>query len=95
MSCAELTAVGLPAILVPYPFAADDHQRLNAEALARAGAVEIILDRELTGSRLAAALDAIVGDPSRLHAMARAARGLGRPDAAQRIVDECLGMIAA
>src|SRR5262249_37518748 len=42
MTCAELTALGLPAVLVPYPYAADDHQRLNAEVLARAGAAEIV-----------------------------------------------------
>jgi UDP-N-acetylglucosamine:LPS N-acetylglucosamine transferase len=53
MTCAELTALGLPSILVPYPFAADDHQRANAQVLVRAGAAEMILDRELTPLRLA------------------------------------------
>jgi len=92
MSCAELTAVGLPAILVPYPFAADDHQRHNAEALVAAGAAEMILDRELEGPRLAAALHGLLGDPARRARMAAAARALGRPDAAARVADECLAL---
>src|SRR5262249_43665365 len=85
MSCAELTARGLPAILVPYPFAADDHQRLNAEVLAHAGAAEVVLDRDLTGDRLAATLRALLDDPGRRTAMANASRSLGRPDAAARV----------
>ncbi|MFN8544757.1 MAG: undecaprenyldiphospho-muramoylpentapeptide beta-N-acetylglucosaminyltransferase [Candidatus Binatia bacterium] len=89
MSCAELTAVGLPAILVPYPFAADDHQRANAEALRRAGAAEVILDRELTGERLAGAVRGLLGDPAALARAARAALALGRPDAAARVADAC------
>src|SRR5262249_32029230 len=58
MTCAEVTAIGLPSILVPYPYAADDHQRRNAEVLAGAGAAEMILDAELTGARLAGSLRA-------------------------------------
>ena len=94
MSCAELTARGLPAILVPYPFAADDHQRLNAEVLAHAGAAEVVLDRGLTGDRLAATLRALLDDPARRTAMANASRSLGRPDAAARVADECLRLLA-
>jgi UDP-N-acetylglucosamine--N-acetylmuramyl-(pentapeptide) pyrophosphoryl-undecaprenol N-acetylglucosamine transferase len=88
-SCAELLAVGLPAILVPYPYAADDHQRRNAEALVHAGAAEMILDRELTGERLAAAIGPLLADAPRRAHMASAARILGRPDAAARVADEC------
>jgi len=95
MTCAELTAVGLPAILVPYPYAADDHQRRNAETLVRAGAAEMILDRELSGERLAARLAALLDDPPRRIAMAAQARGLGRPDAAERVAAECLRLAAA
>lgn len=90
MSCAELTATGVPAILVPYPFAADDHQRRNAELLVAGGAAEMILDRDLTGERLAAGLSALFGDPARRARMAAAARALGRPDAAERVAAECL-----
>jgi UDP-N-acetylglucosamine--N-acetylmuramyl-(pentapeptide) pyrophosphoryl-undecaprenol N-acetylglucosamine transferase len=90
MTCAEVTAVGLPAILVPYPYAADDHQRRNAEVLVAAGAAEMILDAELDGARLATALGALVADPDRRAAMAARSRALGRPDAAARAADECL-----
>jgi UDP-N-acetylglucosamine--N-acetylmuramyl-(pentapeptide) pyrophosphoryl-undecaprenol N-acetylglucosamine transferase len=89
MTCAEVTALGLPAVLVPYPHAADDHQRRNAEVLVGAGAAELILDPELTGERLAACVERLVGDPGRRGAMAAAARRLGRPDAAERVADEC------
>src|SRR5205823_6262272 len=93
MSCAEITAVGLPAILVPYPHAADDHQRLNAEVLVAAGAAEMILDRECDGERLAAAIRGLVDDPVRRAAMATRARALGRPDAAEQVAAECVRLI--
>ena len=95
MTCAELTAVGLPAVLVPYPYAADDHQRRNAEVLVRAGAAEMILDRELSGERLAAALRTLTDDPARRAAMAARARALGRPDAADRVAEECVRLLAS
>jgi len=95
MTCAEVTALGLPAILVPYPYAADDHQRRNAEALVRGGAAEMILDRELTGERLAAGVRALADDRERRGAMAVRARALGRPDAAERVTEECLRLLAA
>jgi UDP-N-acetylglucosamine--N-acetylmuramyl-(pentapeptide) pyrophosphoryl-undecaprenol N-acetylglucosamine transferase len=86
---AELTAFGKPAILVPYPYAIYDHQRGNAGALEARGAAEMILDQEMTGEKLAARLRFYVSAPARLAAMAHAARAMGRPQAAQRIVDEC------
>jgi UDP-N-acetylglucosamine--N-acetylmuramyl-(pentapeptide) pyrophosphoryl-undecaprenol N-acetylglucosamine transferase len=89
MSCAELTARGLPAILVPYPHAADDHQRRNAEVLVRAGAAELILDRELDGERLARTLEPLLADTRARARMADAARAIGRPDAAERVADVC------
>jgi len=92
MTCAEVTAVGLPAILVPYPYAADDHQRRNAEVLAAAGAAETILDADLTADRLAERLRALLDDPSRRATMAARARDLGRADAARRVADECLAL---
>jgi UDP-N-acetylglucosamine--N-acetylmuramyl-(pentapeptide) pyrophosphoryl-undecaprenol N-acetylglucosamine transferase len=84
---AELAAAGRPAILVPLPTATDDHQRKNAEATARAGAAEVIDQRELTGARLATRILALAADAPRRAAMAAAARRLARPDAAQVIVD--------
>jgi UDP-N-acetylglucosamine--N-acetylmuramyl-(pentapeptide) pyrophosphoryl-undecaprenol N-acetylglucosamine transferase len=93
MSCAEITALGLPAILVPYPFAADDHQRRNAEVLVEAGAALMIADRELEPKRLAEALRDLLEDPDRRAVMAVRARGLGRPDAAARVAEECARLI--
>lgn len=84
---AELTASGRPAILVPLPTATDDHQRKNAEVLARAGAGLVIEERELAGERLAGAIAALVADPARRRQMSAAARALARPDAAARIAD--------
>jgi UDP-N-acetylglucosamine--N-acetylmuramyl-(pentapeptide) pyrophosphoryl-undecaprenol N-acetylglucosamine transferase len=94
MTCSELAVVGRPAILVPYPYAADDHQRRNAEVLVAAGAAELILDRDLDGERLAAALDALAGEPARRCRMAAAARALGRPDAAERVADACMALVS-
>jgi UDP-N-acetylglucosamine--N-acetylmuramyl-(pentapeptide) pyrophosphoryl-undecaprenol N-acetylglucosamine transferase len=84
---AELCAAGRPAILVPYPHAADDHQRHNAETLVRAGAAMLMADRELDGRSLAEAIAALAADLPRRRSMARAARALARPDAAARIAD--------
>jgi UDP-N-acetylglucosamine--N-acetylmuramyl-(pentapeptide) pyrophosphoryl-undecaprenol N-acetylglucosamine transferase len=84
---AELSASGRPAILVPLPTATDDHQRKNAEVLGRAGAALVIEERELDGSRLAAAIEELIADPARRARMSKAARALARPDAAARIAD--------
>jgi len=89
---AELTAFGKVAILVPFPYAIYDHQRGNALALERRGAAEMIPDRELTGEILVARIRAYVSDPERIRKMAAAARALGRPDAAARIVDACYAL---
>jgi UDP-N-acetylglucosamine--N-acetylmuramyl-(pentapeptide) pyrophosphoryl-undecaprenol N-acetylglucosamine transferase len=83
----ELAAAGRPAILVPLPTAADDHQRKNAEVIARAGGGDVIEERELTGERLADAIVQLSADSERLAAMARAIRTFARPDAAARIAD--------
>lgn len=91
---AELTAMGVAAILVPFPFAAGDHQRLNGQALVEAGAAEMILDRDLDPERLASAVRALVADPVRLAAMRERARSLGHPDATARVADVCLALVA-
>lgn len=85
---AELTVVGRGVIFVPYPFAADDHQVLNARALVAAGAAEMILEKDLDGGRLAERVAHYAARPRQLAAMAVRARDLGRPDAAARIVDD-------
>ena len=90
---AELTAFGKAAILVPYPYAIYDHQRWNAQALRDHGAAEMILDQELNGDLLAGRVRAYVSDRQMIAAMAAAARTMGRPEAAARIVDECYALV--
>jgi len=85
-SLAELTALGLPAILVPFPGAADDHQRYNAEWMAAAGGAEVIADAELTADRLLTCLQSLLTLPGKLAAMAAASRSLGRPEAADIVI---------
>jgi UDP-N-acetylglucosamine--N-acetylmuramyl-(pentapeptide) pyrophosphoryl-undecaprenol N-acetylglucosamine transferase len=84
---AELTAAGRPAILIPLPTAADDHQRHNALALKGQGAAEVIEQRELTGPLLAGRVIALAADRQKRREMSAAARRLARPTAAQEIVD--------
>ena len=86
----EIAAHGMPAILVPYPHAAADHQTANARWMADAGAAIVIPDQELNGTRLAREVAALLADRMRLAAMARASKGLARPDAAREIADELL-----
>jgi UDP-N-acetylglucosamine--N-acetylmuramyl-(pentapeptide) pyrophosphoryl-undecaprenol N-acetylglucosamine transferase len=83
---AELTTVGRPAILIPYPFAADNHQERNAQALADAGAALVFRQSELDGVKLAAAVKDLADDPGRLERMQSAMKSLGRPEAAETIV---------
>jgi UDP-N-acetylglucosamine--N-acetylmuramyl-(pentapeptide) pyrophosphoryl-undecaprenol N-acetylglucosamine transferase len=90
---AEITAFGKAAILVPYPYAIYDHQRGNARALQDRGAADMILDQDLTGEVLAARIRAYFSDRERLARMAGAARALGRPEAAARIVEESYGLV--
>lgn len=79
---AELVAAGKAAIMVPFPLAADDHQRKNAEALQAAGAARMILQQELSGARLADEISSLLAAPERIDQMGIASRKLARPDAA-------------
>ncbi|MGH8172994.1 MAG: undecaprenyldiphospho-muramoylpentapeptide beta-N-acetylglucosaminyltransferase [Rhodanobacteraceae bacterium] len=89
LTLAELAAAGVPAILVPYPHAVDDHQTRNAEAMVAAGAARLVAEGDEFVKRLGAAFEAI-GDRAQLLAMAEAARSQAKPDAARRIADICL-----
>ena len=82
---AELCAAGKPSLLVPFPQAADDHQRKNAEVLANAGAAVLLLQRDATPEVLERALLDLLLEPARRERMARAARALARPGAIERI----------
>lgn len=89
----ELTAAGKPAVLVPYPYAAAQHQHANATWMERAGAARVIDDSELTPGRLAAELLDVLADPAALKRMATASRALAKPDAAERIAAEVIEAI--
>lgn len=89
---AEITACGRPAILVPYPHAAEDHQTHNAAPLVSAGAALLVRDQALTGDVLAAQVAAVLDMPGRLEEMAVRARALGRPDAAERVAALVVGL---
>jgi UDP-N-acetylglucosamine--N-acetylmuramyl-(pentapeptide) pyrophosphoryl-undecaprenol N-acetylglucosamine transferase len=82
---AEITAAGKPAIFVPFPRAADDHQTVNALALERAGAAVLVEESKLEGVWLAETIAALLGDLPRLQIMSEAARGLAHPNAARDI----------
>ena len=83
----ELAAAGRPAILVPLPTASDDHQRKNAEVIARDGGAEVIDQQQLTGEKLAQRIVALAADPARRQRMGAAIQRFARPDAAARIAD--------
>ena len=85
-SVAELSALGVPSILVPLPGAPGDHQTANARYLEDAGGALLVPDPELDGDRLGVEMAALLADAGRLAAMASGARSVGRPDAADRVV---------
>jgi UDP-N-acetylglucosamine--N-acetylmuramyl-(pentapeptide) pyrophosphoryl-undecaprenol N-acetylglucosamine transferase len=91
----EIAAHGVPAILVPYPHAAGDHQSANARWMADAGAAVVIADGELTSASLAHTVAELLADRTALAAMAAASRGLARPDAAHEVAHELLEVAAA
>jgi UDP-N-acetylglucosamine--N-acetylmuramyl-(pentapeptide) pyrophosphoryl-undecaprenol N-acetylglucosamine transferase len=88
ITVAELAAVGVPAILVPFPYAVDDHQTTNARYLADAGAAILIQQRDLTAERLAECLRGLARE--RLFEMAEKARALGKPDATRAVAEACM-----
>lgn len=90
LTIAELCAVGLGAILVPFPHAVDDHQTLNGQQMVKAGAAILIPQNKLTEEVLAEALSTLTSDRDKVVALADAARSLARADATERVVNYCL-----
>jgi UDP-N-acetylglucosamine--N-acetylmuramyl-(pentapeptide) pyrophosphoryl-undecaprenol N-acetylglucosamine transferase len=90
---AELTTLGKPAILIPYPYAAGRHQEFNAMKLKEMGAAHVVLDHEISGKTIADHIRDLYGNASGLKDMQRASRGLGTPDACARIVDIALNLV--
>ena len=90
---AEVTVVGKGIIFIPYPFAADNHQMLNAQVLANAGGAEMILQKDLNGKILAERIEFYASNAEALGLMASKARNFGRPEAATAIVDDCYELI--
>lgn len=89
----ELTALGKAALFVPYPFAADNHQEKNAETMVEHGAALMIRQKELSGAKLGGHIKSLADDPAMRIEMARKAALLGRPKAAEAIVDDCYRVI--
>lgn len=86
---AEISAIGVPALLVPYPFATDDHQAMNAAQLANLDAAHVLAQRDLTAASLSAALMELLGNPQRRLQLAHAAHAIGVRDAAERAAVLC------
>jgi len=89
LTLAELTALGKPAVLIPYPYAADNHQELNARSVEKVGAALVLLDKDASGERLAGIISGLLDDPDTLRGMSARSRSLGRPDAARKVLEIC------
>mgnify|MGYP006340292861 FL=1 len=87
---AEITAKGIPSVLIPYPFATANHQEFNARAVEAAGAAKVILDKEMTGEKILEAIENLLVHDEELTAMAEAAKKLGKPQAAEDIAKQAL-----
>jgi len=93
LTVAELAMAGLPALLIPYPFAADDHQSANAEALSQAGAALRLDSRPLDPEMLSQQIRALQQEPERLMTMSQASLALARPGAAEQIIEETVAAL--
>lgn len=90
---AEITAAGVPSLLIPYPYAFADHQRLNAQELAERGAAVVWLEADLTADALAGEIVQMRSSPERLLEMASASKACGRPDAAARVAEVVMSLV--
>ena len=95
LTVAELTAVGLPCLLVPFPFAADNHQEANAKVLVDAGAARMMTQAEWDPEAAISWLSALAADRARLQTMSNAARSAAQPEAAAAVVDDLETMLGA
>jgi UDP-N-acetylglucosamine--N-acetylmuramyl-(pentapeptide) pyrophosphoryl-undecaprenol N-acetylglucosamine transferase len=91
---AEITVKGIPSILIPYPYASENHQEYNARALESQGAAIVIKDRELSGESLLCTIQQLLETPNQLARMEAAAAALGRPKAVEEIVDLLMDLIS-
>ena len=92
-SISEMAASGTPSILIPYPYAAGDHQRFNAMAMKNAGAAEVIDEDDLNGTLLLTKLSTLLADPAYLESMSENAKAYAKIDADERIVDQAVALI--
>ena len=90
---AELAVMGLPALLLPYPFAADNHQQGNGAYYVQGGAARMFLEQDMDGEKLAREILHLVEEPDMLHQMSVRMKEFAKPDAAERIIEECLALI--
>lgn len=93
MTLAEITARGLPAVLIPSPHVANNHQEYNARLLESKGAAVLISDREVSGERLVQAIASLLANPARLRDMAAASKEAGKPDALFTIIEGILSLM--
>jgi UDP-N-acetylglucosamine--N-acetylmuramyl-(pentapeptide) pyrophosphoryl-undecaprenol N-acetylglucosamine transferase len=93
LSLAEIISCNKPSLLIPYPFAANDHQRKNAEYLTKKGAAEMILEKDLDGEKLARLAMDLLKDEDRLKSMRNACKGLFQPRSTELLVDEMMGLL--
>ncbi|MFA5324373.1 MAG: undecaprenyldiphospho-muramoylpentapeptide beta-N-acetylglucosaminyltransferase [Smithella sp.] len=93
-SLAEITAAGKAAVLIPYPWAANDHQLKNALAMSNAGAAVVITEKELSGEKLFGVIDNILRDEAKLRRLEENSAKLGKVEAAATIVDNCIKLVA-
>ncbi len=91
---AEVTALGKAVIFIPFPFAADNHQVLNAGSLSDEGAAEMLIEKDLSGKILSEKIKYYAAHPAELEDMSARAKQFGKPDAAKNIVDDCYRLLA-
>ena len=95
MSVAEIACAGVASVLVPYPWAVNDHQRHNAQFLSDKGAAVLMPQERMDKDALPELLQELLGDGERLDRMGRAARALARPEATKAVADRCLEVLHA